>query len=146
MPTWFAGRSAVPCRVGVIIGRDWNNAGMSGADSQIQTFARLLDAWNGDDPDVVLKLITSDYAGHMLHLEDGERTGPMYPMWINRFRDANPGARFTVEDQGSAGDRLWTRVVAHRADGAHANGINESRFVGSRIAEEWAIWSAWHVA
>jgi hypothetical protein len=93
-----------------------------------------------------MDLITSDYRGHMLHLKDGERTGSMYPMWIKLFKDGNPGTHFTVEDQSSDGDRLWTRVLARREDGATAHGMNESRFVGSRIAEEWAIWSDWHLA
>ena len=118
---------------------------MAGIDDKIQTFARLLEAWNSDDPEPVMDLITSDYLGHMLHLEDSERTGPMYPTWIKRFRDENPGTHFTVEDQSSDGAHLWTRVLARRGDGATAHGINESRFVGPRIAEEWAIWSGWHV-
>jgi len=106
-------------------------------------FDRLLGIWNGGDPDTVHELITHDYLGHMLHLESGERTGFEYPGWIHAYREANPATRFRVVDQGATGDRLWTRLVATRAAGGAANGMNVSRFVGDRIAEEWAVWSPW---
>jgi hypothetical protein len=109
---------------------------------QADTFAELLDAWRGEEVKIA-RLITTDYVGHMLHLSIGDRTGPMYTGWIEEFRLKNPGTEFSVLDQSLAGDRLWTRLEARRADGAVANGMNVSRFVGDRIAEEWAIWSAW---
>ena len=59
------------------------------------------------------------------------------------FRRQNPGTEFSILDQDLVGDLLWTRLEAHRADGAVAHGMNESRFVGDLIAEEWAIWSDW---
>ena len=107
-----------------------------------EVFAQLLDAWRGEDVEIAT-LVTSDYVGHMLHLSNGDRTGPMYPAWIEEFRLKNPGADFSVLSQSLAGDLLWTRLDARREDGAVAHGMNASRFVGDRIAEEWAIWTEW---
>jgi hypothetical protein len=103
----------------------------------------LLDAWTHAEPDSVLELITPDYQGHMLYLDAGERTAAEYPSWIRAYREANPGIRFTVEDQGVSGDRLWTRLRASRPDGGTAHGINVSRFDGDLVAEEWPVWSPW---
>jgi len=109
------------------------------------TFDRLVAVWNGGDPDGVSDLITASYRGHMLHLQNGERSGPQYPQWVRDYRMALPGVRFEVVDQASSGDRLWTRLVATMAGtSSGANGMNVSRFEGERIAEEWAIWSDWH--
>jgi hypothetical protein len=111
--------------------------------SRAEVFGRLLDAWSSGDPAAILALITDDYVGHMLHLEQGQRSAHDYPKWIQSFRDANPGTRFHLHDQSSSGDRLWTRLRAVRGDGYIADGMNVSRFVNERIAEEWAIWSGW---
>ena len=107
-------------------------------------FGRLLLAWNGEDPAGVSEMITADYRGHMLHLPNGERSGPQYPQWIRDYRLALPGVWFEVVDQATSGDRLWTRLLATRAESASvAHGMNVSRFEGDRIAEEWAVWSNW---
>jgi len=58
------------------------------------TFDRLLEVWSGGDPADVLTMITADYAGHMLHLEHGQRSARDYPGWIESFREANPNTRF----------------------------------------------------
>ena len=88
-------------------------------------------------------LIAEDYVGHMLHLADGERTAEQYAAWIDAYRTANPEVRFVIVDQAASEDRLWSRVLATHGDGRHAHGMNVSRFVGDRIAEEWAVWSGW---
>jgi hypothetical protein len=106
-------------------------------------FAWLLDLWNGGDPNGLEALITRDYVGHMLHLAEGERTAAHYPGWIRAYREANPGTRFHVDDQSASGDRLWSRLTATQGVGRRAHGMNVSRFVGDRIAEEWAVWSGW---
>ncbi len=106
-------------------------------------FAALLRIWEGGDTRAVLELVTETYQGHMLHLVDGERTASEYPAWIARWRDANPGTILEITDQGFSGSTVWTRLVARRPDGSSANGMNESRFEGERIAEEWAVWSDW---
>jgi hypothetical protein len=110
-------------------------------DSPADVFDRLLDAWSSGEPAAILALVTDDYVGHMLHLEHGQRSAQDYPGWIQSFRDANPGTRFHIDDQSTSGDRLWTRLRAVRGDGCVADGMNVSRFVNGRIAEEWAIWS-----
>jgi hypothetical protein len=107
-------------------------------------FDALLRVWEEGDPRAVLGLVTEDYLGHMLHLVDGERTAADYPAWIARWRATNPDTVFEVTDQDLIGATLWTRLVARRPDGSSAKGMNESRFQGERIAEEWAVWSAWH--
>lgn len=106
-------------------------------------FDQVLAAWNGGDPELVRELITADYFGHMLHLSQGDRTGADYAQRIRDYRAANPGATFGVEDQSTSGDKLWTRLTAHLPNGDVAHGFNISRFDGDRIAEEWALWSAW---
>ena len=121
--------------------------GQCGMDSRLASraavFARLLSAWNEADPEDVRALVTADYVGHLLGPAPGERTARQYPDWIRSYRAANPGAWFSVQDQGADGDRLWTRLSARLGDGSTAHGMNVSRFVGDRIAEEWALWSPW---
>jgi hypothetical protein len=118
---------------------------VTGAERDVALgFEALLHAWERGDPAAVLGLVTETYVGHMLHLVDGERTAAEYPAWIARWRESNPGTIFEVADQGLIGSTLWTRLVAHRPDGSSANGMNESRFEGELVAEEWAVWSGWH--
>lgn len=107
-------------------------------------FDRLLDVWSGGDPSQLADVVTADYAGHMLHLAAGDRTAAEYAPRIRAYREANPGTVFRVVDQAASGDRLWSRVEALRGDGRRAHGMNVSRFVDGRIAEEWAVWSDWH--
>jgi SnoaL-like polyketide cyclase len=114
--------------------------------TQSATFGRTIEVWSGGDPTDILALITADYVGHMLQLEKGQRSAQDYPGWIQSFREANPNTAFFVQDQSASGDRLWTRLQATRGDGAVSHGMNVSRFVGERIAEEWALWSAWMLA
>jgi hypothetical protein len=108
------------------------------------TFEALLRVWEAGEPRDVLSLITEDYLGHMLHLTDDLRTAADYPAWIGRWRASNPDTVFEVTDQDLIGSKLWTRLLARRPDGSCTNGMNESRFEGERIAEEWAVWSGWH--
>lgn len=111
--------------------------------SRATLFGRLLDVWNGGEPETVEELITTDYRGHMLHLPAGERAAQEYAARIRSYQAEFPGTRFHVEDQGTAGDRLWTRLTATQPDGSVAHGMNTSRFAGELIAEEWAVWSSW---
>lgn len=107
-------------------------------------FELLLDVWNGvGDPEGLDGLITPGYRGHMLHLAEGERNAAQYAAWIMVYRQTHPGSLFDVDDQSACGDRLWSRLGATLEDGRRAFGMNVSRFEGVRIAEEWAVWSAW---
>lgn len=112
---------------------------------QRDVFASLLEVWNGEDSVTVLDLVFDGYVGHMLHSESGERTKATYPTQITSFRVQNPGTTFSVLEQRRLDDGFFTRLSALRADGAHSYGMNQSRFVGSLIVEEWAICSGWRV-
>ena len=68
---------------------------------------------------------------------------------MGQYRAVNPGATFRIVEQIDAGAHLVTRLEARRVDEASrsalvSRGINISRFdAQGRLAEEWAIWSAW---
>ena len=109
-------------------------------------FTSLLDVWRSGDVRCVLELVTDDYVGHMLHLTEVDRSKEMYPARISQFRVENPGTSFRVVEQRELSDGLFSRLIATRGDGAHSYGMNQSRLVGSLIAEEWAVWSDWRRA
>ena len=113
------------------------------------TLAAVLDVWNGAPVAGLRDLLAPGYRGHMLHVLDGDRDAATYPGVIERYRTANPGTTFRVTEQLVAGDRLVSRIEARRIEldtgtARLARGINISRFdPDGRLAEEWAIWSAW---
>ena len=111
-----------------------------------RVFESLLEVWSGGDVDAVLDLVTDDYVGHMMHLNSADRRKGAYPAWIAQFLVKNPGAQFRVVEQRELSDGLFSRLEATRADGARSFGMNQSRFEGHQIAEEWALWSDWHRA
>lgn len=109
---------------------------------------RLLDVWNGAAVDALPSIVSESYRGHMLHLAEGERDGASYPALIRDYRDRNPTAHFELVERLVAGDRVVSRIRATRHEPNSgpemANGINICRVdPDGRIAEEWAIWSAW---
>jgi len=113
------------------------------------TAAAVIDVWNGAPVNRLQGLLAPDYRGHMLHVSDGERDAGAYPGLIQQYRSANPGTTFRIVEQLAAGARLVTRLEARRVDelsraASVSRGINISRFdAQGRLAEEWAIWSAW---
>jgi hypothetical protein len=113
------------------------------------TAAIVIEVWNGAPVERLRDLLAPDYRGHMLHLKDGDRDAAAYPGHIQRYRAGNPGTEFRVIEQRLDGDRLVSRLEAHRIDkssgaASAARGINISRFdARGRLAEEWAIWSGW---
>ena len=113
------------------------------------TAAAVIDVWNGAPLDRLQGLLAPDYRGHMLHVSNGERDAAAYRGRILQYRAANPGATFRIVEQLDAGGHLVTRLEARRVDEASrsaliSRGINISRFdAQGRLAEEWAIWSAW---
>jgi SnoaL-like domain len=127
--------------------RDAWDDGVVALESKHELFAELLSVWQTGPGNAILAIVTSDYVGHMLHLDESERDRESYPAWIDSYRSRNPGTHFRVVDQLEAGDRLLSRVEATRtsADGTTlvAHGMNLSRFAGGLIAEEWAIWTEW---
>jgi hypothetical protein len=52
-------------------------------------FGRLLDVWGTGEVSRLPALLHPDYAGHILHLEHGERDAVTYPGWIQVYRSAN---------------------------------------------------------
>jgi hypothetical protein len=113
------------------------------------TVAAVIEIWNGATADGLDGLLAPGYRGHILGARAGDRVAADYADAIARFRTANPGVAFRVIDQFDAADRCVTRLEATRpAAGSNAasvsQGINISRFDDEgRLAEEWAIWSAW---
>ena len=116
------------------------------------TLTAVLAMWNGASTDALPGLLAPTYRGHVLGVPNGERDGSAYPAAIARYRQAFPGVVFSLVEQFDAGDRLVTRLEAHRAgetDGllSVSHGMNISRFdTAGRLDEEWAIWSAWQDA
>ncbi len=109
----------------------------------------VLEMWNGATTDDLPTLLAPTYRGHMLGAPDGERDAAAYPATVARYRAAFPDVEFRLVEQFDAGDRLVTRLRARRAktgDGPAliSHGMNIARFYAdARLAEEWAIWSAW---
>ena len=120
---------------------------MTAADRS--TMLAVLDMWNGSTTNGLSELLAPAYRGHMLGVPSGERDAAAYPGSIARYRAAFPDVEFHVVEQFDAGDRLFTRLEAHRAatsDGptSISHGMNIARFDrDARLVEEWAIWSTW---
>ena len=119
------------------------------AEVEIVTIVdQLLEIWNGASTGTLASLLADNYRGHMLHLPDGERDATEYAAWIRAYRELNPNVTFEIIEQFSAADRVVSRLRATRGSLGSGlqttHGINISRLDGDgRIAEEWALWSAW---
>lgn len=77
----------------------------------------------------------------------GERDAEAYPERIADFRSRYPGVAFFADKVFSGAEHQATVTHAQWTDPASgellvANGINVSRFEDGKLAEEWAIWSA----
>lgn len=113
------------------------------------TVAAVVDIWNGATAEGLGRLLAPDYRGHMLGVPGGERVAATYADAIARFRAANAGITFRVIEQVDAGDRCVSRLEATRPGtvtraASSSHGMNISRFDDDgRLAEEWAVWSAW---
>ena len=113
------------------------------------TVAAVIDIWNGAAANGLGRLLAPGYRGHMLGVRGGDRVAATYADAIARFRAANVGVMFRVIDQLDSGDRCVSRLEATRPGtvgraASSMHGINISRFDGhGRLAEEWAVWSAW---
>ena len=104
---------------------------------------RYLAVWNGeasvDDLDGIL---STAYRGHM---GSRERTASELREDILAYRERTPGVRFRLVHQFGDGEYIATRLTAeanHPQTGAaiSVTGINISRWVDGRLAEEWAVW------
>ncbi len=107
-----------------------------------EAFRSHLHIWATGDLSAFDRIIGPDYVGHVAA---GERDSAGLRARIETFRSLYPDIVFTVEDQIAVGDKVVTRMTAH---GTHQPtgkattliGMNISRIVDGRIAEEWAVW------
>jgi hypothetical protein len=108
-----------------------------------ETFARLLDIWNGEAAlDELDSIVSPTYRGHM---GSRDRDLARLKQDIADYRQRVPGIRFRVEHQFGHDDHLASRLTAH-APSARAGepaavcGLNISRWDDGLLAEEWAVW------
>lgn len=112
------------------------------SESRKAAFRRAVEIWQEGRPDLIEALVTADYVGHT---SGGDRDIDGLRKRISEFHALYADIRFKIEDQAAEGDRITTRLTAYgtsKASGrpVHLIGLNISRFVGNRIAEEWPIW------
>ena len=109
-----------------------------GAEQNKAVFRRYgEEVWGQGNFAVLDELLTEDFVGHS-GLKDRDRAALEDD--IRAYREAYPDMTFEVLDQFAAGDRVATRLRAF--SGARVStGLNISRFVNGRIAEEWAAWT-----
>ena len=105
-------------------------------------FRRTARIWQDGRVDLIGEIVTPDYVGHT---SAGDRNIDGLRRRISEFHALYPNIKFTIEDQFAEGDRIATRMTAvgtSKATGkvVHLIGLNISRFVGNRIAEEWPVW------
>jgi predicted ester cyclase len=115
---------------------------VASADTRKAAFRQALEIWQEGRADRVDAVVTANYVGHT---STGDRNIDGLRKRIVEFHALYPDIRFTVEDQLAEGDRVTTRMTAigtSQATGKPVRliGVNISRFVGNRIAEEWPVW------
>ena len=112
------------------------------AESRKAAFRRALRIWQSGRADLITQVVTKDYIGHT---SSGDRNADGLRKRIVDFHTLYPDVSFTIEDQVAEGDRVATRMMAVGTSSATGQrikliGLNISRFVGNRIAEEWPVW------
>lgn len=105
-------------------------------------FRRYLEFWRVGDVSRIDEIVGSAYRGHV---SAGDRDRAGLAERIKAFCALYPDIVYTIEDQISAGDKVITRMSAqgtHQPTGEATTliGINISRIMDGKIAEEWAIW------
>ena len=105
-------------------------------------FRRVVDIWQAGRSELIETVVTRDYVGHT---SQGDRSIDGLRTRITEFHALYPNIKFTIEDQLAQGDRIATRLTAvgtskQTGQTVHLVGLNISRFVGNRIAEEWPVW------
>lgn len=112
------------------------------ADSRKAAFRRAVDIWQDGRAELIDTVVTHEYVGHT---SQGDRSIDGLRARITEFHALYPNIKFTIKDQLAEGDRIATRMTAygtskHTGQTVHLVGLNISRFVGNRIAEEWPVW------
>ena len=112
------------------------------ADTRKAAFRSAVQVWQQGRADLIGDVVTKEYVGHA---SSGERDIHGLRKRVSEFHALYPDLKFTIEDQFADGDRIVTRMTAtgtSKSTGkvVHLIGLNISRFVGNRIAEEWPVW------
>ena len=112
------------------------------ADSRKAAFRRAVDIWQDGRIELIDTVVTREYVGHTSR---GDRSIDGLRARITEFHALYPNIKFTIKDQLADDDRIATRMTAvatskHTGQTIHLIGLNISRFVGNRIAEEWPVW------
>ena len=112
------------------------------AEAREAAFRQAIEIWQSGRVDLITRLVTPDYVGHPA---SSDRNVDGLQKRITEFHRLYPDAKFTIEDQVTEGDRVATRltvVATSSLTGKRVKlvGLNVSRFVGARIAEEWPVW------
>jgi predicted SnoaL-like aldol condensation-catalyzing enzyme len=115
---------------------------MSAEDRTQEIFRRHLECWRAGDLPRVDEIVGPGYVGHV-SAGDRDKAGLVERVAV--FRTLYPDIVFTVEDQIALGDKVVTRMTAqgtHQPTGQATVliGMNISRIVEGKIAEEWAVW------
>ena len=118
-----------------------------------EAIRRLLEGvW--DDPGVVDEVVTDGYVGHDPALPEPIRGRQGVKDNFQMYKDAFAGARITVDEVISEGDRAaarWTGRGRHQAElmgigptgrDVTVSGISFFRFEDGKIAESWDNWDA----
>ncbi len=105
-------------------------------------FRRGLQMWENGDLSRFNEIVATDYVGHVA---SGMRDREGLRARIQAFHKLYPDIHFNIEDQFGHGDKLVTRMRAvgtNSSTGAKTElmGINISRIVKGKLAEEWATW------
>lgn len=105
-------------------------------------FQQVVMMWQHGDLEKVEELNTPDYVGHV---SQGDRDREGLKARIQAFCSIYPDVVFTIHDQMTDGDKVISRLSAcgtHSATGKLTEliGINISRVVDGKVAEEWATW------
>lgn len=122
------------------------NQNAATGESRKAAFRNAVQLWQDGRPDLVERVVTPDYVGHT---SSGDRNIEGLRKRMTEFHGLYPDIKLTIEDQLAEGDRVATRMIAvgtNKATGksVHLIGLNVSRFVGNRIAEEWPVWEPVH--
>jgi len=115
---------------------------MSEKETNKAVFRRYLEWWRSGDLSEIDAVVTHDYVGHV---SAGDRDKVGLVARIEAFRSIYPDIVITIEDQIELKEKVVTRMTArgtHRPSGniAILIGMNISRIVDGKIAEEWAVW------
>jgi len=114
---------------------------MSSKNNKI-LFQQVVQMWRNGDLAMIEELTTPEYVGHV---SQGDRNREGLRARIQALHSIYPDIVFTIHDQMTDGDKVISRLSAR---GTHSEtgkltdliGINISRVVDGKVAEEWATW------